>query len=400
MEYTLLIAGFIGAFLLAWINGANNAGNAIGSAIGSRALSIKKALWIASLFELLGGLLFGHFVSLTLLRGLFSINMINDTRISLIGLNIAIFSTVSWVFLATFFKVPMSISQAIVGGMLGFGLATLGLEGINWIKVSEIIASWIYLPFLSMAISILLYKVFIKLTESISWSRISILFISFSYINLFSVIFLLTTKSTKLMELRSSITYSAAISLLLALTIYIPLSRAKFKSLMEAKDKLFRLLLMISCLSMAFSHGANDVANSAGPLTGVIYLANEGRVPDSTNIPILPLLISSIAISVGVVMWGYRVAETIGEKITTLTIEMGFIAQFSASITVLIVTRLGLPVSTTVAIVGAIGGVGLARGLSYVNFKTLFKIILTWFIGFPAIMTLSYIGVKIYMLLS
>ncbi|MEM4691422.1 MAG: inorganic phosphate transporter, partial [Desulfurococcaceae archaeon] len=106
------------------------------------------------------------------------------------------------------------------------------------------------------------------------------------------------------------------------------------------------------------------------------------------------------AISLGVLLWGYRVAETIGEKITTLTVETGFIAQFSGSITVLIVTRLGLPVSTTVAIVGSIGGVGLARGLRYVNLKTLFKIILTWFIGFPTIMVLSYIGVKVYNMLS
>lgn len=400
MEYTLLITGFIGAFLLAWINGANNAGNAIGSAIGSKALSIKRALWLASLFELLGGLLFGHFVSLTLLKGMFNINVIANAKISLVGLNIAIFATVSWVFLATFFKVPMSISQAIVGGMLGFGLATLGYEGINWVKVGEIIASWIYLPFLSMFVSVLLYKLFTKLTASISWSRIFFLFLIFSYINIFSVSILLTTKSIKIVELRSSIVYSALISLFFTLMIYLPLSKKRFKSLAEAKDKLFRLLLMISCLSMAFSHGANDVANSAGPLTGVIYLANEGKVPESASIPILPLLVSSIAISMGVVMWGYRVAETIGEKITTLTVETGFIAQFSASITVLIVTRLGLPVSTTVAIVGAIGGVGLVRGLSYVNFKTLFRIIATWFIGFPAIMALSYLGVKLYMLLS
>ncbi|MEM0355659.1 MAG: inorganic phosphate transporter [Desulfurococcaceae archaeon] len=400
MEYTLLITGFIGAILLAWINGANNAGNAIGSAIGSKAISIKKALWLASLFELLGGVLFGHFVSLTLLRGLFDINLINDPKTSLIGLNIAIFATVAWVFLATLFRVPMSISQAIVGGMLGFGLATIGLERINWFKVGEIVASWIYLPFLSMAISVFLYKLFVKLTVSINWFKLSILFLSFCYINIFSATLLLMAKSIKLLELRNSIIYSAIISTLLTLAMYIPITRIKFKSLAEAKEKMFRLLLLISCLSMAFSHGANDVANSAGPLSGIIYLVNEEKIPETASIPIIPLLVSSIAISLGVLLWGYRVAETIGEKITTLTVETGFIAQFSGSITVLIVTRLGLPVSTTVAIVGSIGGVGLARGLRYVNLKTLFKIILTWFIGFPTIMVLSYIGVKVYNMLS
>ncbi|MEM1825924.1 MAG: inorganic phosphate transporter, partial [Desulfurococcaceae archaeon] len=117
------------------------------------------------------------------------------------------------------------------------------------------------------------------------------------------------------------------------------------------------------------------------------------------DIPFTAILLSGIGISLGIIMWGYRVVETIGEKITTLTIETGFIAQFSGSLTILIVTRLGLPVSTTVAIVGAITGVGLARGVRSINTKTIFKIITMWFIGFPAVAgltaLLTFIGIEL-----
>lgn len=398
MEITLLLLAVTGATLLAWINGANNAGNAIGSAIGSKAISIRKALWLAFLFELLGGLLLGHFVSLTLLKGMFNINEINDREVALIGLNIALFSTVSWVFIATILKVPMSISQAIVGGMIGFGLATLGFEKINWVKVMEIFASWIYLPFLSMLITLILYKTVAKLLHNVTWVKLVSLFTLLCFINVFAVFTLLLIKTVKTREVVQSIALSSVLSALVSLIPLTALRKVKFANIDEAKEKSFRILLLISCLSMAFSHGANDVANSAGPLAGALYIGREGSVPEGASIPLSVLALSAVAMAIGVLMWGYRVAETIGEKITTLSVETGFIAQFSASITVLIVTRLGLPVSTTVAVVGSIAGVGLARGAHYVNFKTLFKIILMWFIGFPSILALSFIGVKLALL--
>ncbi|OYT38450.1 MAG: hypothetical protein B6U89_05880, partial [Desulfurococcales archaeon ex4484_58] len=130
--------------------------------------------------------------------------------------------------------------------------------------------------------------------------------------------------------------------------------------------------------------------NSAGPLAGIIYVVDRGSIPrGAVTIPFEALVLSALGIALGILIWGYSVVETIGEKITTLTIETAFIAQFSGSISTLIVTRMGLPVSTTVAIVGAITGVGLARGIRNVNFKTLFKIISMWFLGFPVVAGLT-----------
>lgn len=395
MEIVLITLATLGAFLLAWINGANNAGNAIGSAIGSKAVSIRRALWLACLFELLGGLALGHFVSLTLLKGIFDINRVGNKFVTLIGLNIALFSTVSWVFLATLLKVPMSISQAIVGGLIGFGLAVLGIENINWVKVVEIFASWIYLPFLSMFIAFVLYRVVKKLLYNVTMTKLLTIFTLFCFINAFAVLTLLMIKTIKTKEVVQSFISSSILSAVVSTIPLVTIRRVKFLSIDEAKDKLFRILLLISCLSMAFSHGANDVANSAGPLAGALYVGRAGSIPEEASIPALALVLSAVAMSLGILMWGYRVAETIGEKITTLSVETGFIAQFSASITILIVTRLGLPVSTTVAIVGAVAGVGLSRGARYVNLRTLFKIIAMWFIGFPSILALSFIGVKL-----
>lgn len=400
MEITLVTLAALGATLLAWINGANNAGNAIGSVMGSKAISIRKALWLTFLFELLGGLLLGHFVSLTLLRGIFDINEVNDRHLALVGINVALFSTVSWVFFATLLKVPMSISQAIVGGMMGFGLATLGFERINWVKVMEIFASWIYLPFLSMFISLILYRAVARLLHNVTWVKLVALFTIFCFINVFAVSTLLLIKTVKTKEVIQSLTLSSVLSAMVSVLPLTMLRKGRIKTIDEAKERSFRTLLLVSCLSMAFSHGANDVANSAGPLAGALYIGREGFVPEGSSIPIPVLALSAVAMATGILMWGYRVAETIGEKITTLSVESGFIAQFSASLTVLIVTRLGLPVSTTVAIVGAIAGVGLARGARYVNFKTLFRIILMWFIGFPFILALSFVGVKLFLLLT
>jgi len=149
-----LIIGGAAAFLVAWINGANNAANAIGTAVGAKALDVKKALILAATFDFLGAITYGRFVSMTLLKGIVDTSSIGDAYVIVVGMVSALFATGIWVILATIFKIPMSISQAIVGGVTGFGIVVLGLEGINWAKITEIIASWLYLPFLSAFVAL------------------------------------------------------------------------------------------------------------------------------------------------------------------------------------------------------------------------------------------------------
>ncbi|MEM1922052.1 MAG: inorganic phosphate transporter, partial [Desulfurococcaceae archaeon] len=187
IDYMFLIVGGFAAFLVAWVNGANNAANAIGSAVGSGMMSIRKALWFTALFDLLGALFFGKFVSITLLRGIVNISIIDDPLIVVIGMITALFSTGLWLIITTLLKIPMSISQAIVGAILGFGLVTVGFSQINWSKVFEIIASWIYLPFVSIVLSIILYRIHSRIVSKPSYLRFIIVY------NVFTTCILFTT---------------------------------------------------------------------------------------------------------------------------------------------------------------------------------------------------------------
>ena len=396
IEWYWVVIGSALAFAVAWINGANNAANAIGSAVGAKALSVRKALWLAATFDFLGAIIFGKFVSMTLLKGIVDTSTISSPYIIVVGMTAALFATALWVVIATLLKVPMSISQAIVGGVTGFGIVVLGMEGVNWAKLFEIIASWIYLPFMSIAITFILYKTYMYIMRSITLNRLIIVATIFLGLTIFTTIFLLNVKTLKVSDLAYALTTSIVPALVIS-GVFIVYTKYKIpRDIKQARDHIFKILLVASCAAMAFSHGANDVANSAGPLAGILYVYTRGAVPPGqVTIPFNALLLSASGIALGILIWGYSVVETIGEKITTLTIETAFIAQFSASIATLIVTRLGLPVSTTVAIVGAITGVGLARGVKSVNFKTLFKIISMWFLGFPVVASITALIVYI-----
>ncbi len=389
MELYWLLIGGAAAFLVAWINGANNAANAIGTAVGSRALSVKQALWFAALFDFTGAMIFGRFVSKTLLKGIVDTSQIGSAYIIVVGMISALFATGIWVIIATLFKIPMSISQAIVGGVTGFGLMVLGVEGVNWAKITEIIISWLVLPFMSAIIAIGLYYLLVKLTREITRRNLIILALTLYTLMVYTTALLLGIKTLKI----SDIVYALLESLVYTIIFLVPFAVYIYHKTPrepgEAKRFMFRLLLIASAAAMAFSHGANDVANSAGPLSGVIYAVFYDSVPSRVTIPIEALALSAFGIASGILIWGYSVVETIGEKITPLGIDTAFIAQFSGSIAVLIVTRMGLPVSTTVSIVGAVAGVGLARGVSNVNLRLLAKIITAWFIGFPFVAGLT-----------
>ncbi len=389
MEFYWLIIGAAAAFLVAWINGANNAANAIGTAVGSKALSVKNALWLAAAFDFTGAIIFGRFVSKTLLKGIVDTSQIGSAYVVVVGMISALFATGIWVLIATFLKIPMSISQAIVGGVTGFGLMVLGINGVNWAKITEIVVSWLILPFMSALIALGFYYLLVKLTREITRRNLLILALTLFFIMVYTTALLLGIKTLKI----SDLAYALLQSLVYTLIFLFPFAAyIYYKTPAEpgrARNYIFRLLLIASAAAMAFSHGANDVANSAGPLSGVIYAVYGNAVPATVTIPISALVLSAFGIASGILIWGYSVIETIGEKITPLGIDTAFIAQFSGSIAVLIVTRMGLPVSTTVSIVGAVAGVGLARGVKYVNLRLLTKIIAAWFIGFPFVAGLT-----------
>ncbi|RLG84297.1 MAG: hypothetical protein DRO40_01740 [Thermoprotei archaeon] len=393
----LMLSGFA-AFLVAWINGANNAADAIGTAIGARALGLKKALYIAALFDFIGAMLFGRYVSVTLLKGIVDTSMFNNVSIVVYGMTSALLATSLWTIFATWCRIPMSISQAIVGGIVGFGIVSAGIDGINWSKVLAIVIAWILVFLLSGVIAMCFYKLLSPVTRSLNINRLIGISDVLIFIFIFLISFLYTvnwsSKQTIIWCLGISVTMSSIAMLLwhVILLAHLP------KDVRSAKNFIFRSLLLISVMFIAFSHGAGDVANSAGPLAGIMYAVTLGYIPrGDVHIPYEILVFCGAGIAIGILSWGYRVVKTIGEKITPLNIETAFMAQFSGSIAKLVMTRLGLPVSTTAAIVGAVAGLGFARGSKNVDKGTLFTIILTWFIAFPVV---AFMTILFYILLS
>lgn len=157
-------------------------------------------------------------------------------------------------------------------------------------------------------------------------------------------------------------------------------------------EKLFAYLQIMSACFVAFAHGANDVANAIGPVAAVINILKNGMVSEVAQIPSWLLAFGGAGIVIGLATWGWRVIETIGRKITELSPTRGFCAEFGAATTILIASKLGLPISTTHCLVGAVLGVGLARGIKALNLSMIREIILSWIVTIPAsaIMTILF----------
>ncbi len=392
-----ILLAITAALFLAWNNGSNNAANAIGTIVGSGALPLRKALILAALFEFIGAITFGQFVSRTLMKGIIDITVYQDYMTVVKGMIAALLATGTWVIIATWLKIPMSISQGIVGGILGFGLISAGVNIVNWNKVTIIITSWFLMPPLSCIFAYLLYKPYIKMFENKRLLRLAIYASLFTMVSLST--FLLSTDIMKNVAIAYLMLLSLAIGLL-SISLYLIYDKLYIASKSSKESLYLKSILLIASTSMAFSHGAHDSANAAGPLSATIIALDEKQIPVSIEPLFETLILAGLGISIGIISWGYRVVETVGERITTLTYSSAFIAQFSASIVVIIITRLGIPVSTTSAIVGSIAGVGFAKGLRSVNIKLLLKIFAMWLLAAPVIAVIAIVYYLILLSIS
>jgi PiT family inorganic phosphate transporter len=388
MEIYWLILAIAAAFFVAWNNGSNNAANAIGTVVGLRALTLKKALVISAIFEFIGALLFGRFVSMTIMKGIINVSVIQSGDIIIKGMIAALLATGIWVLVASWFRIPMSISEGIVGGVIGFGLVSAGISMINWGTVLAILSAWFILPLFSALVAIALYHFYERLFKKTE--LLPLIVTSSLFLMVTSTVFLLLVRTTELSDLIYVIGLSS-IAGFASIFLYMVYDRMVLKPKPELvkRDESIKILLLVSAASMAFSHGAHDVANSAGPLSAVLTVFEFGFVPEHIGISGWALIFGAAGIAIGIVTWGSQVVKTIGEEITTLSYSSAFTAQLSASLSVLIITRLGLPVSTTIAIVGAVAGVGLAKGFRAVNSRVLAKIFGAWVVALPAVIGMA-----------
>jgi len=370
------------AFLLAWINGANNAGNSLGTLIGAKALPLRRALIIAGVAEFMGGVLYGGFISETILRKVVNPAAFNSISYA-VGLTIAMFITFLLILAVTRRRIPFSITQTLIGVLTGFSLGNTGGRATNLALVSGLLGLWIVLPILGIIAGLFSYKhyeFFIGFKKP--WMAVILVV---TYFNIFTVSTVLLLTPPAGLEYYWYVLIATVLVVFNAILVYSLIMAAGATRTLELDTgRIFPPeALALSSGMIAFTHGAHDVANSAAPLTGVIAALSLNSIPEEgLTVNPFALLLCSGGLSAGIITWGLRVARTIGEEITVLNNDSAFIANFSASLTTLFLTRMGLPSSMTGLVLGSVAGVGLAKGVANVNLRLVTRILWYWYLGF------------------
>ena len=398
---TLLILTICFGFFMAWGVGANDVANAMGTSVGSGAITLKQAIIIAMIFEFAGAYLAGGEVTATIRKGIIDPLTLQGTPEYLVyGMLSALLAAGTWLLIASILGWPVSTTHSIVGAIVGFAAVAISVDAVNWSKVGTIAASWIVSPVLAGTISYMLFKSVQRLildTEA-PFENAKRYVPVYMFMVGFMITMVTLIKGLKhvLKDIGFTLNYfemslvAAAAGILVSIVGGIMLTRVKRIEAIEAEDrfanveKVFAVLMVFTACAMAFAHGSNDVANAVGPMAAAIATIKSGAVTAKSSMPAWILLVGGVGIVIGLVTYGYKVMATIGTKITELTPSRGFAATLGASATVVLASGIGLPISTTHTLVGAVLGVGLARGLAAINLRIVATIFTSWVITLPA----------------
>jgi PiT family inorganic phosphate transporter len=398
----LLVAILTGGYM-AWNSGANDVANAMGTSVGSGALTLRRAVILAGLFEFLGAVLVGSHVTDTIRGKIIAVDAFDvgaamgaeGPLLLALGMLAALLSAGLWLNLATYLSLPVSTTHSIVGALIGIGIVSLGLDGVDWGTVRNIVASWFVSPFLG---GLLGYATFVMIRrrvlhdpEPIRATRavapyligvvVTLIVLSFIYKALKNVL--------EAPPLAMALAVAAAFGVVGGLITAAGLRRRPAPVDAEPyryAEGIFAILQIVTACYVAFAHGANDVANAIGPVAAVVNLSANDFAGLVTRVPVpfWVLVLGGAGIVVGLATYGYRVIATVGREITEMTPTRGFSAEFGAATTVLIASRMGLPVSTTHTLVGAVIGVGFAQGIGALNMRVIRNIIGSWLATVPA----------------
>ncbi|PHR63859.1 inorganic phosphate transporter [Pseudidiomarina marina] len=395
---TLIVLAAVFGLFMAWGIGANDVANAMGTSVGSKALTIKQAIVVAMIFEFAGAYLAGGEVTSTIRKGIIESAYFVDTpELLVFGMIGSLLAAGTWLLIASWAGWPVSTTHSIIGAIVGFSAVGVGVESVNWGSVVGIIGSWIVTP---MIAGIIAYFVFLSAQKLIFDSEnplnMAKRYVPF-YMALTGFMISLVTIKKGLkhvgIELSSVEGYSLAISIAVVVGILgkILISRLKFDPAADKDmhytnvEKVFAVLMIVTACAMAFAHGSNDVANAIGPLAAVVSVVESGgEIASKAKLAWWVLPVGAFGIVLGLAMLGRRVIATIGKGITHLTPSRGFAAELAAATTVVIASGTGLPISTTQTLVGAVLGVGMARGIAALNLGVVRNIVVSWVVTLPA----------------
>jgi len=390
---------------MAWNIGANDVANSMASAVGAKAITIRQAVFIAGILNVLGAVFIGSHVTNTIRKGIVSTDIMADPQVAMIGALSALLAAALWVSFATWKSLPVSTTHSIVGAMIGFGIMAGGFAVINWFKLAAVVLSWVISPVFSLLIAFGMFKIIVKaiLIKKESFVRalkLSPVFIGLAvFIIVLSFLFKTPLGKNLAMESWTALLVAFIFAMTLGYSGMFLLRRVIPMGVSDGVEEVFRKIQIGTSCYVALAQGANDVANAIGPLAVIYFLVKTGSVGAKVPVPVFLLLFGGIGIACGIGMAGYRVMDTIGTKITSLTNTRGFSVDFAAASTVLLASKLGLPVSTTHAAVGGVLGVGLAGGIEAINFRIVFQIMWYWILTVPAAAVTSMIIFKILQLI-
>ncbi|QIZ77748.1 inorganic phosphate transporter [Ferrimonas lipolytica] len=401
----LIAAAALFGFLMAFGVGANDVANAMGTSVGSGALSIKQAILIAMVFEFAGAYLAGGEVTNTIRKGIIDGAYFVDTPELLVyGFISALLAAGIWLVAASFLGWPVSTTHSIIGAIIGFAAVGVGMEAVMWGKVAGIVGSWVVTPAISGIIAFLIFQSAQKLIFDTDKPLLNAKRYVPFYMALAAFVMSLVTikKGLKHVGLHFDTVEAYGLAILLAAIVgllgKVAIGRVKFDTNADRHsqfanvEKVFALLMVVTACCMAFAHGSNDVANAIGPLAAVVTIVSHGgEIPDQAPLAWWILPLGAFGIVLGLAILGKRVIATIGTKITHLTPSRGFAAELAAASTVVIASGTGLPISTTQTLVGAVLGVGMARGIAALNISVVRNIVISWVVTLPAGAALSIV---------
>ena len=400
-----LITGCVFGFFMAWGIGANDVANAMGTSVGARALTLFQAILVACIFEFAGAYLAGGEVTSTIRKGIIDPNILSGSPDLLIyGMLSSLLAAGLWLLIASYYGWPVSTTHSIVGAIVGFAAVGISINAVEWNKVTTIASSWVVSPLLAGTISFLIFKsvqILILDTDD-PFAKAKKYVPGYMFLVGFVIAMVTFLKGLKHvgfdLSFQQSIIFSTAFGIVIALLGIALLRRGENVSkqrgdvVFDGVERVFAVLMVFTACAMAFAHGSNDVANAVGPLAAVASIVQSGgEIAAASVLPWWILLLGGSGIVAGLIMLGYRVIETVGKNITELTPSRGFAAELAAATTVVLASGTGLPISTTHTLVGAVLGVGLARGISAVNAGVVGRILLSWIITLPVGAGLSII---------
>jgi PiT family inorganic phosphate transporter len=397
-----LILACLFGFFMAWGIGANDVANAMGTSVGAKALTLKQAIFVAMIFEFLGAYLAGGEVTATIRKGIIDPDVMSaEPQLMIYGMLSALLAAGTWLMIASVNGWPVSTTHSIVGAIVGFAAVGISVDAVHWGKVGTIVASWVVSPVLAGTISFGLFisvKTIILDSED-PFHRAKKYIPIYMWMVGFMISMVTLLKGLKHVDLdldlglgsdfANAIPLSFGVGLLVA-----ALGKILMRGIKDVPDdmnrfasveRVFGVLMVFTACAMAFAHGSNDVANAVGPLAAIASTVQSGgEIVAKSAVPWWILMVGAVGIVLGLATYGWRVILTVGSKITELTPSRGFAAELGASATVVIASGTGLPISTTHTLVGAVLGVGFARGIGALNLRVIGTIFVSWLVTLPA----------------